>query len=270
MAFVSAAVVSVWLLTDYAQTRGSPLPAGISPDRQIIAAFLLAQVPWLRQIAFNIASWSVSAECGAYLLFPVLATLLLSGGRWRCNALMIVAFCGAVFLHTTGRVEIYGWFALARALFEFAIGMLTYRRFNLYHEITWRKRDAGLAIIFLALVGAANIPVPALSDVAAILIFPALLMAAVSNAGRLGWLLNSRPFVWLGEISYSLYIIQFIPLEMIALFHHYEKPVLAFTFSIIFSVAFAALTYRTIEVPARRLLRELPGRLVSQQSSVSQ
>lgn len=67
------------------------------------------------------------------------------------------------------------------------------------------------------------------------------------------WLFDNRLAVWLGEISYPLYLVQYIP---ITLFGH-EWPLL----EVASSFAAAIALHYLVETPARRRLRALPGRV---------
>src|SRR5260370_27779382 len=49
-------------------------------------------------------------------------------------------------------------------------------------------------------------------DLAIIPLLPVLILAAVRNTGRFSPLLNSPPLVWLGDISYSLYLLHWFVL----------------------------------------------------------
>ncbi len=59
-----------------------------------------------------------------------------------------------------------------------------------------------------------------ISDLLAVLVFAMLLLACVENQGLTAGLLNSKPLIWLGEISYSLYLIhgfiQFLARRLLA------------------------------------------------------
>jgi peptidoglycan/LPS O-acetylase OafA/YrhL len=53
-------------------------------------------------------------------------------------------------------------------------------------------------------------------DSLTVILLPALLLAAVSNSGRVAGVLNAGPLRWLGDVSYSLYIFKILPLLVAA------------------------------------------------------
>jgi peptidoglycan/LPS O-acetylase OafA/YrhL len=69
--------------------------------------------------------------------------------------------------------------------------------------------DAALLLGMLLLCGLLQFAAP---DFSIISLFVLVILTAVGNQGRLGWLLNSAPFLWLGNISYSLYLIHWFVL----------------------------------------------------------
>jgi peptidoglycan/LPS O-acetylase OafA/YrhL len=89
-------------------------PAGASFTKQMIAALLLMQVPWLDEVVINSLSWSISAESHAYLLFPFVMPMI-----WRLRARTAAAI-GVILLieiavyHTifSYRQPTEGWGAL--------------------------------------------------------------------------------------------------------------------------------------------------------------
>ena len=67
------------------------------------------------------------------------------------------------------------------------------------------------------------------------------------------------PFLWLGRISYSLYLMH--PLIVVLVMHWTLRP-LALLFVMITSLVVADVTYRLVEVPFQELGRRTPGRTV--------
>lgn len=232
----------------------------------VLANFLLILVPWPVD-ALNPPAWSLSAEWYAYLLFPFMI-----GRLWRCDSRVAAALCvvlllGLGVLAALGfggalRHVVDGWSALGRALPEFVIGILTYRAFNDRDLARHWRSDLTFAAVVSALVLAAVLP----NDVVVIALFPPLLLAAASNAGMATRLLNIRPLRWLGDISYSVYLGQVLAFSL--------APTLAPTragvwlgltglrlLTVAATLAIATLTYRTVEVPCRALLRRAPDQL---------
>jgi len=107
-------------------------------------------------------------------------------------------------------------------------------------------------------------------DFGIIPLFALLLLTAVANEGRLGPLLNSAPLLWLGNISYSLYLIHwfvlFITMEAIRTYPGIDFAKLPADLSLALiagmlatSLSLATLSYRFVEVAGRRWLRQRLG-----------
>ena len=103
----------------------------------------------------------------------------------------------------------------------------------------------------------------------------ALILLSVFNSPTLQKLLNHKAAVWLGRISYSLYLIQFIvilclllPLVKMINAWGIHQPAIIMVFSLLVSVSVtvgcATLTYRYIEVPTinfgHRLTKKIQSR----------
>jgi peptidoglycan/LPS O-acetylase OafA/YrhL len=218
----------------------------------------MAQVPWTSAPSLVFVAWSVSAEWNAYLLFPVAAPLLLRCGArlgFALYAAMGIAILAAASLQWFGPWGgvITGWGALARAVPQFLMGMLLYRAYRAgFLRGLWAS-DLMLAAIA---AGIAAVVALGLGDGVAVMLFPPLILAAVSNRGAGGRMLNARPLRWLGDISYSLYLTQVFvfaaiwrvaPTPVAKLLGPWEAA-LAGT---LLALAVGALFHRTVEEPAR-------------------
>lgn len=234
--------------------------------RALVLNLLLLQGPWLPHATWNPPSWSISAEWHAYLLFPVLCAAL-----WRLPpkaAAAVAIACASALVLTCAESQwslaavTTGPLSLARALPEFVTGMLVYRVYRTgWCRALWQS-DLFLASTAVAIL-ALSCAWP--TDLAIILLLPGLLLAAATNEGHAKSLLISRPLQFLGDISYSLYMVHYVCITAIfdALFgaHAANAPtaprVMAFFAAIALSLAFATAVSRGIEYPARSALRKL-------------
>jgi peptidoglycan/LPS O-acetylase OafA/YrhL len=239
-----------------------PFPASASFPRQLAAALLLMQVPWLHEVVINSPSWSISAEWYAYLLFPFVAPMI---GRLRdrtaavvCVVLLIeIAVYNTIFSFQQP-AERLG--ALVRALPEFTVGVFAYRyyRERLFRKI-WEK-DAVLMAIAVTIAAGCLLGAP---DSLTVILLPALLLAAVCNSGRIAGVLNATPMRWLGEVSYSVYIFQTLPFIVAVslsgtLTAHGISGSRFEVIAALFTFGSCVLVHRCVDVPARAALRRLP------------
>ena len=123
--------------------------------------------------------------------------------------------------------------------------------------------DGALLAVALLLGAMLHIAAP---DLSIVTLFPLLILAAVRNTGYCARLLNSRPLLWLGDISYSLYLLHwfvlFLVTEVVRRLPGIDFATLPLGTSLSLmvamiglSLALAALSFRFIEVTGRRWLR---------------
>lgn len=218
---------------------------------------------------WNAPSWSISAEWFAYLLFPLLAPgLARLRGRWSAFALAVAALSVTVAIcAATGWSLASSWVgapALVRVAGEFLCGAAICRAIAFGAKLPARSGDALGAGAFAAfLVGASN----ELADLPLVVLLALALVGAATARSFLASLLGSRPLVWLGEVSYSLYIVHFPALLVIrrlieALgYNEWSSPAqtLAFAGSAGGVIALAAVLFYLVERPARQHLRNRMG-----------
>jgi peptidoglycan/LPS O-acetylase OafA/YrhL len=232
--------------------------------RALALNLLLLHGPWLPHTTWNEPSWSISAEWHAYLLFPFVCA-----GLWRlpAKAAASVALACALALMLTGAAS--GWgltyvtagpLVLARALPEFTTGILTYRAYRCgWGASLWRSDRFFAATVAAIVVLSCVWP----TDLVIILLLPGLLLAAVTNEGQAKSLLNSRPLIFVGDISYSLYMVHYVCILVV--FGRLCGPdvaaaaaatkAVAFFGAVALSLVLATLVSRCIEYPARSALR---------------
>jgi len=231
----------------------SALPANLA----MVHAWGLAPVA-----GFNHPSWSISAEWFAYLSFPAFAFV---AWRLRCWPVATAAAAGGLLVGLYLVFEGLAGFPLTQATIRwgalrivpcFALGValyLVYRRAPLPR--------AGLVATAAAatMLGAAAI---GLWD-GIIVLFAGLLILALASLPneRAGWL-ASRPAVYLGEISYSVYMVC-VPWKLLAVnlaarltdAPDKQLHILVWAPVVLGTVAVAAVSYHLVEKPARKALR---------------
>lgn len=206
--------------------------------REFLANLFLVQswIPtWNYFFSFNASSWSVSTEMFFYVVFPVLVYKLESTWKWKLAGsfglvVALIAICGIFHIPTIGmRVSalslIYA-FPLGR-LFEFVLGMCCAVAWT---KLSTKEIDPALCnkLEYLTFAATAvfmwfSSPIskwmstqPGLDAVSVWFLYSGncLFMAAMIvvfslQRGSLSRFLTHKPLVWLGELSYSIYILHF-------------------------------------------------------------
>lgn len=197
-------------------------------------------------------TWSLAVEIQFYLLAPFLVLLLPSKAlKWLLVALLIGLTALAEYrLRVLGiqQETYYSLYARLPAFFAGALAALFMR--------TTGERGGWFSSLGLALVLAAAAMQPSLGPfpgLAALLpVAGAVLILLRPAQGPAGQLLTSQPMVWLGELSYSLYLWHW---PVLALLRYYTGvEVLDITFSLLFimlTLLLATLSFYGVETPLR-------------------
>lgn len=248
---------------------GAAIVAGMSVDSNVLSwsslpANLLMVHAWglAPAAGWNHPSWSISAEWFAYLCFPVFAFVF-----WRLRDKPVVAVLGAAaFLAVLYFVfEQWAGFPLTEATIRwgalrivpcFALGCALYL---VYRKAPLKAPGLSAAIFLVLMLASAAL---GLWDAITVLLAGGLILslASLPNA-RAGWL-ASRPAVYLGEISYSVYMVC-VPWKLLAVnlaakaTDAPDKQLHVFVWLAIVALlpVVAAASYHLVEHPARRALR---------------
>ncbi|NIJ08616.1 peptidoglycan/LPS O-acetylase OafA/YrhL [Sphingomonas vulcanisoli] len=180
----------------------------------ILASQALMLNAWIPDFGgWNIASWSISAEIVAYALFPLLVNARIRADGLTRTAMLLVSLAFYLWIAgDTGSLDIIGGWAPARCIAGFMLGMQIYYL---------RDRIDALPVAWLSafqIAGAAGVIAVLLMPGCDPLIIPAVIAlvgATWSDRGLLPWLLDRRPLLFLGDISYSVYLNHICMMEMI-------------------------------------------------------
>jgi peptidoglycan/LPS O-acetylase OafA/YrhL len=214
--------------------------------------------------AFNHPSWSISAEAFAYLSFPLFAAV-----AWRLRnkpwlflgvAVGVAAVLYPLFQAAAGfslTLATIRWGAL-RIVPCFLLGCALH---SLWRSGATRTWNCGLlALAFLA--GAAVLTALGAPDLLTVLCLGGLILSLAGTAEQGGKLLTQRPLTYLGEISYSIYMVC-VPWEIVfvngaarALGLPDEKlPLWLWIVFVLGVIPLAAASYHLIEKPAREAMK---------------
>ena len=211
----------------------------------------------------NGPSWSICVEAAAYLAFPAFILAVFSARReiWAATLLAcLLALCGlAVHQPRLGMSYDGPPLSLVRCFAEFGLGMLSYR---LAAQTRARRLLGSDSAAFLLIIGC-GLAMLVRVDLAAVLLFPPLVVALALNAGAVARIMSARFLHFLGVISFSLYLIhnvfRDIDLAILRALHPalFSGPA-ALCFALAGSLAvipFAWVSYVAVERPGRRWLR---------------
>lgn len=268
--FVATAAASQ-LMTGLATGAFEGMPLGGPRSLgAIVANIFMLQGLAAGELSWNYPAWSISVEFIAYLAFPFALPAIVRAPNGAKLALGAVLLSALVWLAALTKGDLDQWdgpLTLARCMPEFLLGTLLYFAFRDYGQRFWLASDfAVLAVLAATLIGL-HVGAP---DLLIVSLFAALVLSAVSNTGAFAKIVNIGPLIWLGEISYSLYLmhgfIQFVASKGLGAFGIQHRAALSSGDSLGLMMLMLALcifcasaTYSSIEIVWRRRLRDLLG-----------
>lgn len=239
-----------------------------------VSANLLLVQSWGLSESVNGPAWSVSAECGAYMLFPLLVGAVLAGKAWRavaaafcCAALLVVVLQLDLHDHAfhSGPLDAYdGRHAapMLRCIAGFVLGLVTYRVAQWQPAAGIAGSDAFGLLVMAALLALLFGGAP---DLAIYACFPPMVLCLSGNRGVVGRAFACRPVFVLGVLSYAIYLLHVFligPRDIVrdwlrALMPEPAAQLLAGLAALAALLGLAALAYRFVERPGRELVRRL-------------
>jgi peptidoglycan/LPS O-acetylase OafA/YrhL len=214
-----------------------------------------------RQLSWNAPSWSVSAEWFAYLtVFPLCVIVMRKRSALQVMAvamLVWMAFLGFVLACHGGKLSQVTTDGFLRIIPEFVAGYATYRV-----VIGSQQRLSGSLSTLLALSGIALILL--LPFAALVFLLPAIVLLMIGlyrGGGAVDWIFGNSAVVFLGEISYSIYMIHiFVQIIANQIIRRLDIATTAthgcliLLAEMIATIGLGYLGYYLIEVPARKAL----------------
>ncbi|WP_240229620.1 acyltransferase family protein [Devosia lacusdianchii] len=247
---------------------------GLTPEWQPTASSFVLNLLMLNaesltpELAWNQPAWSIGAEWFAYLLFPL---FLLTIDRLGNNALRAL-LCTLVFvacavasmqIFHVDLLELTYQGGVLRIIPSFLVGVALRYAFDDLLARGWgtngRLIDIGLTVGAAMLVIAGYLGLP--NEVFWPIIIAMLLLLALRGQSAHPTMLRSRTLVWLGDISYALYLVHAPVLMLIygiggKLLHANTTPALLTLGMAAFlaSIVAAWLAHVVIERPAQSWL----------------
>ena len=227
-----------------------------------IVAFMLSPYVGLTHGLWNPVIWSTGVELSCYLAFPLALPALRRLGLPALVLLALAAAYGAWLnqLTQTHNAGIWtGWGAILRGWSGFWLGVpvgLIALRVTLPRLVAILLELAALAGLGWACAHYYSPLVP--------LATAGLIWALTRQAGPASWLLRQRPMVFLGQVSFSLYMLQIPLLDVLSkLWPLPQSQVLGLRGALHLAayllalIALSALAYKFIERPGQRFHRVL-------------
>jgi peptidoglycan/LPS O-acetylase OafA/YrhL len=228
---------------------------------------------WFSIDSINAPAWSISTEFAAYLLFPLLAACTLTARRLALILAVPLLCLAAIDLlqfvptppadpYRMGPLNVYwGGGAVLRCLSEFTIGLAAYRLTQFGAINRWADKPMvayAVTAVLLVLLCTPDMDVPT------VMAMSLLLLVLASGHDRISRLMGSPIVFFLGEISYSMYLLhsQFLRLRrigeaswLVSSMGAAGADLVALTILYASIVMCSWVTYRMVERPCRAWFR---------------
>jgi len=174
----------------------------------IVANLLLVQSLHVFDfLTWNVPSWSISTEFYTYVAF---AACLIGLRRRAWIALLAAMIGGPLLIAALSEHDMnthFDW-GIIRCIYGFAAGVLSWNIYERWNEKlrTWFSGSVvewmalGLVVVFVSAAGTT------LVSIAAPYLFALVVLVFAFEAGTASTILRSRPLVFLGTVSYSIYM----------------------------------------------------------------
>jgi len=271
-------------------SQASPYPTfsgGTQPLAVLTNMFLLHGLHVHDELTWNGPSWSISTELWTYVIFALVSAWL--GMR---NWMLLVAALAAplllLHLSKTGMDTTYDY-GLIRCVFGFALGVVCFRVHARWPHGAAHGKPVLMSTVELLTVAAVVAFVSAVGtspwSFLAPFVFSAAVLVFAVEGGIVSRLFRARLLMWLGKLSYSIYLTHYIfvlvmpsvikrvvqqdlstpmPLPngqyVLVLGRDNLEGTLVYVAVLAATLAFSAFTYRWVETPGREWARRWVSR----------
>lgn len=205
--------------------------------------------------SYFLHAWSLSLEEQFYLVYPLLLVGMLRV-RFSLIAGLTALVCASFLLFILGTVynPTAAFYLLPARAWELGCGALLAVNGSLFRFVDNNGRKAGaIAALGLLLIITSYFGVPgseAINIFAILPVFGSLLVIAFSNDSNLvGKILGWGPMVFVGKVSYSLYLWHW---PVIVFFRRYEQSLTRELLVLLLIFCLSLLSYYFVEIPTRR------------------
>ena len=231
-------------------------------------------------LTWNYPSWSISVEWSAYLLFPLFVWIFLKRSAIFAAASTVGIFAVMYWLWSLdpdlGLDRTYDW-GVVRGLCSFAFGLVLYR---FYQGVArhWEFNSSVMTVVGIA--GFIFLPLAFYLDFHDLAIFalygPFIILFLMPENRLKGWLEN-KPLIFLGDISYALYMVHALVQRVFAKLVHmgwikYEGFWTSVAFALfveLVAIIISIGVYYWFEKPTRRYVRKMFAENKAKREAVS-
>lgn len=196
-------------IADRAPFAGENSPVDILYNLGLIQIFVGDPLSW------NMPSWSIAAEFWTYVAFALLWRL--AGRRaWLATIPIAVIGLGLLAIFPVQHLVVFQAWSVVRCLVGFSLGVLAYEIYRRapvsLNESASTALEVGVTITLAVFVSYAH----GLLMLATPVLFMGAVLVFAAQRGLLSQMLLWRPLQFVGELSYSIYMLHyFVQLRMV-------------------------------------------------------
>jgi peptidoglycan/LPS O-acetylase OafA/YrhL len=193
------------------------------PKAIITNILLIHSFGYQNTLTWNFPSWSISAEWWSYMIFPFITIFLYRKKQLAVGILLlfiILAYMGIIYwiprisfddplkpaLHNLDSTFDFGYL---RGLAGFTTGMLVYKLYESGFLRRIFQKDITAIMVILVTLACLHF---GLNDGLCLILFALVVFTFAQSNHFLHQICNNRLAQYLGNISYSIYLVQFFPL----------------------------------------------------------
>lgn len=215
--FVLAAFIASDLVQYLIHIEGAALfppfsAPGETPKDILGMLFLIHSLNFNESLSFNGPSWSISVEFYTYILFAFI--LAYSGKYYRLVIAGLIAACAVWLYHLNGNLYAKLDYGIFRCIYGFACGAFTWELYKYFQQkyephkkfCSYHFTFAEIAI-FMAILAFIQFQSAGLLTMFAPVLIASVILVFAYEGGSLSRILKLKPFVFVGILSYSIYMI---------------------------------------------------------------